>query len=53
MCKEIGHGLTLKNLTDDDENGSLRMCFNLYSLAKWAKNFEYAGNDQYKEDLWD
>lgn len=52
LCKKIGHGLTLKNLTDDDENGSLRMCFNLYSLNEWRKNFKYIGSDVFKEELW-
>ena len=52
MCKEIGHGLTLKNLTDDDSSGSLRMCFNIYSLDKWRKSFIYQGNMNFKEDLW-
>ena len=52
MCLEIGHGLTLKNLTEDDENGSLRMCFNIYSLDKWRKAFIYQGNNLFKNDLW-
>lgn len=52
LCEEIGHGLTLKNLTDDDENGSLRMCFNIYALDKWRKTFTYEGNTKFKEELW-
>lgn len=52
MCAEIGHRLTLKNLTDDDSSGSLRMCFNIYALDKWRKSFKYEGNKSFKQDLW-
>ena len=33
-------------------DGKLRTCFNLYSLHNWMKNFNYEGNDFFKEDLW-
>ena len=52
MCHRIGHGITLKNLVEDDANGSLRMLFNLYSLNDWKKSFEYRGTEEFKEDLW-
>lgn len=51
LCKEIGHGIELKHLLEDD-NGSLRMIFNLYALDKWRKEFEYKGNTLFKESLW-
>lgn len=47
----IGNGITLKDLLEDD-NGSLRIIFNLYSLNEWKKSFKFEGNDLYKEDLW-
>ena len=50
-CKEIGHGIELKHLLED-ENGSLRMLFNLYSLNEWRLNFKYEGNNNFKVDLW-
>ena len=52
ICKEVGHGITLKNLVEDDTNGSLRMLFNLYSLNDWKKSFKYRGTEEFKEDLW-
>ena len=51
ICKEMGHGITLESLLDDSD-GKLRTCFNLYSLHNWMKNFNYEGNDFFKEDLW-
>ena len=51
ICKKIGHGIELKDLLDDD-NGSLRMLFNIYSLDQWRKNFKYIGNSNFKQDLW-
>ena len=51
ICKEMGHGITLESLLDDSD-GKLRICFNLYSLHNWMKNFNYEGNDFFKEDLW-
>lgn len=52
LCKKIGHGITLKALTEDDENGSLRIAFNLYALNEWKQNFTYKGKREFKEDLW-
>lgn len=52
MCEKIGHGITLKDLTDNDPVGSLRMLFNLYSWNDWKSTFAYEGNSIYKEDLW-
>lgn len=51
ICKEIGHGITLQHLLDD-EKGSLRMLFNLYSLDKWRKEYKYEGNNSFKVELW-
>lgn len=51
MCAEVGHGITLQHLIDD-EKGNLRPIFNLYSLHKWMANFEYEGNKSFKQDLW-
>lgn len=52
LCAKIGHGITLKNLCEDDPKGDLKMLFNLYSLNEWKKNFKYEGNSFYREDLW-
>ena len=52
LCERIGHGITLRNLCDDDPKGDLKMLFNLYSLNEWKQNFCYEGNDIYKEELW-
>jgi len=52
MCHRIGHGLTLKDLVEDDEVGKRRRIFNLYSLNEWRINFKYTGNDIFKTDLW-
>ena len=51
MCDEIGHGITLQHLIDD-EKGNLRPIFNLYSLHKWMVNFRYEGNTCFKTELW-
>ena len=51
MCAEIGHSITLKQLVEDDENGRLRMLFNIYSLDKWRKNYVAKYNTQFKVDL--
>ena len=51
MCKEVGHGITLQHLIDD-EKGGLRPIFNLYSLHKWMSDFEYLGDTSFKQDLW-
>ena len=51
LCVKVGHGITLKDLLED-ENGSLRMVFNLYSLDEWRKNFKYEGTNQFKNELW-
>ena len=50
-CKEMGHGITLQSLIDDDK-GAIRPLFNLISLNKWKQNFKYLGNEDFKEDLW-
>ena len=52
VCKKIGHGFTLKSLTEEDEKGSLRIAFNLYSLNDWKQSFQYKGTQEFKEDLW-
>ena len=51
VCQKIGHGMSIKALTED-EKGSLRIAFNLYSLNEWKKNFKYIGTQEFKEDLW-
>lgn len=51
MCAEVGHGITLQHLIDD-EKGNLRPIFNLYSLHKWMADFEYIGDASFKQDLW-
>lgn len=52
ICKEIGHGITLDDLVNNDPKGGLRLLVSIYSLDRWRKNFEYIGTDIYKEDLW-
>ena len=52
ICDRLGHGITLEALTNDDDNGGLRMLFNLYALDDWRKSFEYKGNNIFKEELW-
>ena len=52
LCAKIGHGITLKNLCEDDPKGDLKMLFNLYSLNEWKKSFEYEGTNAVKEELW-
>lgn len=51
LCTEMGHGITLQSLIDDDK-GAIRPLFNLISLNKWKQNFKYIGNTSFKEDLW-
>ena len=51
ICHKIGHGIKLKDLLED-ENGSLRMLFNLYSLADWRMQFKFEGHQVFKESLW-
>lgn len=51
VCDEIGHGITLQSLIDD-EKGNLRPLFNLMSLNKWKQGFEYKGTEEFKETLW-
>ena len=43
--------MSIKALTED-EKGSLRIAFNLYSLNEWKKNFNYIGTQEFKEELW-
>lgn len=50
-CREMGYGLTVENLVNDD-NGSLRPIFNLLSLNKWKQNFKFEGTCDFKADLW-
>ena len=52
VCKEIGHGLNIHELVENDETGKRRMLFNLFSLNKWRTSFKYVGNDIFKEELW-
>jgi hypothetical protein len=51
LCEKIGHGITLDALMKDD-NGSLRIAFNLYALNEWKQSFKYVGTQEFKEDLW-
>lgn len=51
IVQEIGHGVTLKDLLEDD-NGALRICFNIYSINKWCREFQYQGSADFKEELW-
>ena len=52
LCNKIGHGITMKNLCEDDPKGDLKMLFNLYALNSWKENFKYEGNTSFKEELW-
>ena len=49
---ELSNGLTLDDLVNHDEKGSLRILFNLYAWNDWKESFEYHGTADYKEDLW-
>lgn len=51
LCDEFGHGLTVEALVNDDK-GSLRPLFNLFTLNKWKQSFEYEGNKMFKNELW-
>lgn len=51
VCDIIGHGMNIDALCND-ENGQLRLAFNLYSLNEWRKNFSYKGNLAFKTELW-
>lgn len=51
-CKELGYGITIQSLIDD-EKGAIRPLFNLLSLNKWKQNFKYEGTNDFKESLWD
>ena len=51
VCKKIGHGLTLESLCGGGTN-YLRHIFNLYVLNDWANNFEFKGNNMFKNSLW-
>lgn len=51
-CARLGHGLTLKDLIENDPKGQYRALFNLYSLSEWSDNFVYEGNQMFKEELW-
>ena len=50
-CEQMGHGITLQSLIDDDK-GALRPLFNLISLNKWKQDFKYIGTNMFKESLW-
>lgn len=50
-AKDLNCGITVDDLIND-ENGSLRMVWNLYSLNKWASEFKYEGNEVFKNELW-
>lgn len=52
ICNEIGHGLNIYELVENDPTGRRRMLFNLFSLNHWRTSFRYAGNDLFKESLW-
>lgn len=51
VVEKIGHGLTLQSLLND-ENGALRICYNIYSINDWCQKFVYEGNQLFKESLW-
>lgn len=51
VCDEIGHGLTLDSLYNND-NGDLRPIINLYTLSKWSRDFEFKGDNKFKYSLW-
>lgn len=51
VCKEMGHGITLQSLIDDDK-GNIRPLFNLISLNKWKESFKLNYVKTFKEDLW-
>lgn len=51
-CEEIGYGLNVHELVENDETGKRRMLFNLFSLNKWRINFKYSGNNIFKQNLW-
>lgn len=53
IIHRIGHGLTLNDLIYNDPKGTLRTCFNIYSLNDWIQNMRYEGNNLFKESLWD
>lgn len=52
ICKQIGYGLSIKELVENDSVGSKRMIFNLFSLNNWRIKFKYSGNNMFKQNLW-
>ena len=50
-CKKLGYGFSLDALTNDD-NGSLRIIWNILMLDQWRKEFVYEGSLDFKQDLW-
>ena len=50
-CNKLGYGFSLDALTNDD-NGSLRIIWNILMLDQWRKEFVYEGNLSFKESLW-
>ena len=50
--KGTGHAVKVALPLLEDENGSLRMLFNLYSLADWRMQFKFEGHQVFKESLW-
>lgn len=50
-CKKLGYGYSVDALVNDD-NGSLRMIWNLIMLDKWRKSFKYEGSQSFKNELW-
>lgn len=51
VCKRIGHGYSIKALCDA-ASPYLAQIFNLYVLSDWANNFEFKGNNMFKNNLW-
>ena len=49
-CKKLGYGYSVDALVNDD-NGSLRMIWNLIMLDKWRKSFKYEGSQAFKNEL--
>ena len=53
ICDYIGHGLTVKDLVENDPVGKFRTIFNLYSLNNWRIAFKGAKETTFtKTSLW-
>lgn len=47
--KAAKYGFTLEQLSEDP---AARRLFNIQTLREWELNYEYRGNDLFKEELW-